>query len=146
VRPEDAPLATLPTSLLEMLKNFPTSVKNKGPVSGRGVFSDSTALFIPGELPQEAEYWLYKALEKAPGKRNDTGLWLACQLRDEGLSFTQASYVMDRYAVHVQLLESDHGYSRSEAVASLHQAYSRPARSKVTSELRPSNWTLNTTP
>ena len=130
VRPQDAPLAKLPTSLLEMLMNFPTSVNSKAPVESTAI--NSTAIYLPGEFPQEAEYWLYKALEKAPGKRNDTGLWLACQLRDEGLSFTQASYVMDRYAVHVQLLESDHGYSRSEAVASLHQAYSRPARSRVT--------------
>ncbi len=45
VRPQDAPLAKLPTSLLEMLMNFPTSVNSKAPVESTAI--NSTAIYLP---------------------------------------------------------------------------------------------------
>jgi len=71
---------------------------------------------------------LQEALVRAqPGNRNDTGLWLACQLRDNGISQAEAEAIMLRYSAQV----GDTGpepYTEREAIASLQQAYNRPAR------------------
>jgi putative DNA primase/helicase len=75
-----------------------------------------------------AERILQEALDRVrPGNRNDTGLWLACQLRDNGLSQAESEAVMLRYAVQVgnSGLEP---YTESEALSSLQQAFTRPAR------------------
>jgi putative DNA primase/helicase len=69
-----------------------------------------------------------EALRRAqPGNRNDTGLWLACQLRDNGLTQTEAENVMLRYVAAVGATGVE-PYTNSEAIATLNQAYSRPAR------------------
>ena len=73
---------------------------------------------------------LEKALGKATqGSRNDTGLWLACQLRDSGYTEAEAEGVILEYASRV------HGngtepYTRAEAIATLKSAFSKPARAK----------------
>lgn len=74
-----------------------------------------------------AEHWLQRALGKvAPGNRNETGFWLACQLRDSGLTYLAALIVMRRYQEGVPA--SDHAYTVAEASASLDQAFLQPAR------------------
>src|SRR5574337_1960406 len=72
------------------------------------------------------QYWLDKALGRAVpnSNRNEIGLWLACQLRDAGLSYGEAEHWVREYAT----LAPGRGYSDSEALASLKQAYTRPAR------------------
>ena len=46
---------------------------------------------------------LGKALNRATqGNRNETGLWLACQLRDNGSTEAEAEVVMLDYASRVQ--------------------------------------------
>ncbi|MFC1964495.1 hypothetical protein ACFLWG_00605 [Chloroflexota bacterium] len=73
---------------------------------------------------------LDKALNKAAqGNRNETGLWLACQLRDSGSTEVEAEVVMLDYASRV------HGngtepYTRAEAIATLKSTFSKPARAK----------------
>ena len=73
---------------------------------------------------------LEKAVSKATeGNRNQTGLWLACQLRDHGYTEAEAEGVILEFASRI------HGngtepYSRAEAVATLKSAFSRPARAK----------------
>jgi len=75
-----------------------------------------------------AERILQEALDRAhPGNRNDTGLWLACQLRDNGLSHVEAEGMILRYAAQVGNAGPE-PYTEREAIASLEQAYSRPAR------------------
>src|SRR5579871_649922 len=73
--------------------------------------------------PQSAEHsWLRRALERArPGTRNATGYWLACRLRDAGVSLEAAEAIMRRYAAQVPA--GDHPYHPREALASLHSAY-----------------------
>jgi len=75
--------------------------------------------------PDAGLYWLNKALAAGvPGCRNETGFWLACQLRDAGLTQAQAAPIMADYAARVP----GDGYTEREAAASLAQAYKAPAR------------------
>ena len=74
---------------------------------------------------------LDKALDKATqGSRNETGLWLACQLRDSGYTEAEAAGVMLDYTnrVHGNGTEP---YTRAEAIATLKSAFSKPARARV---------------
>lgn len=106
------------------------------------------ALSNAGNRPQEAprapragnngrsttdpgSYWLKQAVLKAhAGSRNETGLWLAAQLRDSGLARGEAESVMLDYAN--QAPAGDHPYTSFEALASLASAYSRPPREAAT--------------
>jgi len=73
-------------------------------------------------IRKAAEYYLEKALAVAtPGNRNDTGFWLALQLRDLGMSETEAEFYMQRYVESVP--KGDHPYTEAEALASLKSAY-----------------------
>jgi putative DNA primase/helicase len=61
------------------------------------------------------------------GGRNDVGLWLACQLRDERYSRRQAGVVLvEQYVPAVT--RPDDEYTEEEALASVESAYSQPAR------------------
>lgn len=76
----------------------------------------------------DGEFWLGKALAKAvPGNRNETGMWLAIQLRDNNVSRGEADSLLRSYAARVP---QPHGqpYTESEALASLKEAYSKPPR------------------
>lgn len=77
-------------------------------------------------------YWLDKALDRLGNHgRNDTGFFLACQLRDNGMSEHEARGVMLEYQNRVPA--KDHKYTEKEALDSLEMAYSGgkrdPARS-----------------
>lgn len=73
---------------------------------------------------------LNRALGKAThGNRNETGFWLACQLRDNGYTETEAEGIMLEYASQV----SRNGikpYTRTEVLESLKSAFSKPPRAK----------------
>jgi putative DNA primase/helicase len=63
--------------------------------------------------------------------RNNAGFWLACQLRDNGLTEAEAEQVMVRYAARVPRYNAKgdgEPYTKTEALATLRSAYSRPAR------------------
>jgi Bifunctional DNA primase/polymerase, N-terminal len=65
--------------------------------------------------------------------RNDAGIWLACQLRDNGYSQGEAETAMRNYQSSTPSTNAKgqrEPYSVAEALASLRQAYSRPAREK----------------
>lgn len=71
------------------------------------------------------------AVDKASGaSRNDLGLWLACQLRDERYSQDEARPCMLRFADSVTDLKPE-PYTHAEANDSLASAYSRPARHAI---------------
>ena len=74
--------------------------------------------------------WLIKkATIDASGRRNEAGLWLACQFRDNGIEFEVAREAMLDYCEMVnQRWPGDHEYSPSESLDSLQQAYSREPR------------------
>ena len=76
-----------------------------------------------------------RALQRAEvGNRNDTGLWLVCQLRDLGLSEAEASGFMRLYARAVP--EGGNTYTEEDAQKSLEQAYARAPREPPKSEER----------
>jgi hypothetical protein len=69
-----------------------------------------------------------RALQQVkPGTRNTWGFWLALQLRDNGCDRSSAEQAMLRYQEAVGGT-GDHEYSATEALRTLHSAYSRPAR------------------
>lgn len=75
-----------------------------------------------GRIEDAAEYYLDRAISTAtPGTRNDTGFWLACQLRDLRLPETVAESYMRRYAAAVP--QGDEPYTEDEALTSLKSAY-----------------------
>ena len=64
--------------------------------------------------------------------RNNSGFWLACQLRDRRYAFEAAARVMRQYAAGVPELNQKgqlEPYTEADALASLEQAYSRQPRS-----------------
>lgn len=67
----------------------------------------------------------------ARGGRNNCGFWLACQLRDNGYSVSDAEAAMHVYRSRVQSTNAKgkrEPYVETEMMASLRQAYSQPAR------------------
>jgi len=84
---------------------------------------------VEGKKPKTlTDRILQEALSRAqPGNRNDTGLWLACQLRDNSTSQAEAEAIMRQYAAQVGNTGTE-PYTESEAIASLEQAYKQPAR------------------
>lgn len=76
---------------------------------------------------------LYRALDLAHsgGRRNESGFWLACQLRDNNFSEADALDVLRQYAGQVPETNSKgerEEYTQEEARHSLGQAYRREAR------------------
>ena len=86
-------------------------------------------------IKQAAEYYLRRALAVATvGNRNDTGFWLACQLRDLGLDESEAEAYMIRYAEGVP--QGEHPYTVKEALSSLRSAYKREPREPAIPSIR----------
>lgn len=84
-------------------------------------------------LPAKAEQpgggkWLKDAISRAgPGRRNAAGFWLACMLRDDGLTLQEAAPIMLAFQSAVAV-SADHVYSWNEAKESLKSAYARSPR------------------
>lgn len=78
----------------------------------------------PIQAENPADYWFNKAVKEAKlGSRNETGFNLACQLRDSGISETEANLYLSLYANSVPQSKED-PYTYREAIASVKQAYS----------------------
>ena len=103
-------LAPLPSRIVAALAPVPD---NKVPTPGANGAQDMGA------------YWLEKALAQThEGARNEYGHWLACQLRDSGMSQDAAEEWIRAY--HAQV--PGDGYTMREALASLKSAYKRTPR------------------
>jgi DNA repair photolyase len=81
----------------------------------------------------KADQFLQEAVLMVAGKegsRNERGLWLACQLRDLGISVEQAAEYMDRYVAALEAVRKagQEPYTRGEALHGLEMAYSREPR------------------
>jgi hypothetical protein len=73
----------------------------------------------------------YLARERNGAGRNDTGLDLACQLRDNAYTEQEAAAVMAQYAAAVKTVNTKgrpEPYTEAEARATLRSVYGRPAR------------------
>ncbi len=108
------PVAALPRWLCDLLTP-----------PGRSMSGGSPRSRVSPSSEVEAR-WLRRALERVrPGTRNVTGYWLACRLRDAGVSQEAAEAILLRYAAQVP--PGDHPYPVREALASLRSAYQSPA-------------------
>ena len=108
--PHEVPLAPLPDWLLKLVRRPGAMPAREG-----------------GGGERDGRFWLERALARAePGTRNDTGLWLALQLRDDGLTAAEAEPIMREYARRAP--NGDHPYTEREALATLEQVYRRPPR------------------
>lgn len=117
----DHPPAALPAWLREM-------VVNGGSPSEKKAQPARSASRQAGRRMSRPERLLSQAIERAhEGSRNETGLWLACQLRDNDLSETEARSYVQRYAAAVRG-RGGHAYTEQEALASLRSAYSQAPR------------------
>ncbi len=87
---------------------------------------------IDGGSRPASETLIRKALEAATRSgRNNAGFGLACQLRDSGYSHSEAEDGMGAYVSRVastNMKGQREPYTEREAMASLREAYSRPAR------------------
>jgi hypothetical protein len=79
-----------------------------------------------------ASLLIERALERVPVVgRNNARFWLATQLRDNAHSQNEATTIMMEFAARapgVNMHGKPEPYTRQEVLASLRQAYSRPAR------------------
>jgi hypothetical protein len=82
-----------------------------------------------GQSVEEARFWVERALRKVEegDGRNDTGSWLAQQLRDQGLSRDQAARLVIEFQSAVEH-RGGHRYTRSEVLASLESAFGTAPR------------------
>ena len=82
--------------------------------------------------PPPGERLLALALERSATEgRNNSGFWLAVQLRDNGYALSESRRFMDQYlsgAAGTNQKGACEPYTRDEALASLQQAYNSPKR------------------
>lgn len=113
-------MAELPVEVQELIADRRLEARELQPVELPAGFSDFAA----------KSQLLAEALAKVEdgGARNDTGFWLATQLRDERYSFEEAAeVVVDQYQPAVEANDSPY-YTNQEAYASVVSAYSVPPR------------------
>lgn len=92
---------------------------------------------VRSDLPPNAKNWLNKALSRAGvGNRNETGFWLAAQLRDDGISEGEAQNIMLNYQRSVAG-SNGNTYSEREAMQTLRSAYKSPKREPARNLSRP---------
>lgn len=82
---------------------------------------------------------LDRALSKATqGNRNETGLWLGCQLRDSGYTGAEAEGVMLDYASGVDRNGTE-PYTRAEAGAADYVAHVASGDGEIDNIIKPRN-------
>lgn len=86
------------------------------------------------ELPANLDRWLERAMQRGGG-RNETGFWLATQLRDDGVSMGEAESVLRSFQARVT--NAGNPYTLKEAIDSLKSAYKAPRREPARNLARP---------
>lgn len=80
----------------------------------------------------DSERLIQMALDRADAEgRNNGGIWLACQLRDNGYSISEGELAMRAYRSRVpgtNIKGNREEYTEREMIATLREAYSRPPR------------------
>lgn len=121
----ESPLRAAPGWLLQAIRDISSPRPDSRPITGKTEPRNDSG-----------EYWLNKALARANiGSRNDSGFWLACQLRDSGMSKGEAESVLRSYVGRVPQ-GAGAIYTEGEALASLREAYSAPPRTPAQSLTR----------
>lgn len=119
--PELVSINSLPTQLRNILLPVQSPCRNVGSEDDRLVTEVSRLVTAATKRLSEQG-------------RNGAGFWLACQLRDAGVSAAEAEMHMRSYcdqAPSVNAKGQSERYSWSEAAASLKQAYSRVRRDAI---------------
>jgi putative DNA primase/helicase len=111
-------LTEAPAWLLDLIRKFTKKPTTKAK-------TETKPQNINGAGERLLKHWLARA---TPGNRNNTGFDLACQLRDNELSESEAKGFMRDYARSVP----GDGYTEKEALASLREAYKGPKREPAT--------------
>jgi hypothetical protein len=111
--------------LMSFLREDEIKPDVREPILGTGLIESG------GRAPAEEILATFLARERNGAARNNTGLALACQLRDNNYSEDEAVVVMLQYAASVKSTNSQgirEPYTDSEALATLKSAYARPPR------------------
>jgi putative DNA primase/helicase len=133
----EAPLAALPTHLLDKVRE-PDRTVARAPAAPVPSLVRATPALRPADPAARARYYLESAIERsADDGRNASGFWLACQLRDNGLTREEAEPWLLEYQAAVENA-GDHPYTVEEALQSLAQAYGREPRDPTTFGVAPS--------
>lgn len=123
--PAPYPLDLLPAELRQFLG---LAHPPKSPASING--TERSTASAGGRV--DAERLMRMAIERAGVEgRNNSGLWLACQLRDNGYAKSEALAVMRSYracAPGTNTKGAREAYTEQEVFATVKEAYSRPAR------------------
>lgn len=120
------PFDVLPSEVRMFLRNHGEANSNQTRMT--------PARLLAGAIgnPVDRERLIEKALGiAAEAGRNNAGFWLACQLRDDGDSFGGATAAMRAYRSRVASANTKgqvEPYAENEMMASLMEAFSRPAR------------------
>lgn len=127
----EIPFKTLP---IAHLRHYYTQARKRAQIQkealgyqSKAKASGSASQPVHGQSSDLHEVLLQRAIEQAPGGRNNAGLWLACQLRDNAYSQMDAERIVASYAASVGNTGS-HAYTEQEAVKTLRSAYGRSAR------------------
>lgn len=83
--------------------------------------------YVDTDEKWDAQALVNEALGRTANGRNNAGLWLACQARDEGYSQSEAESILTDYQSRVADPSS---YSLGEALATVRSSYRRPPRDK----------------
>jgi len=111
VSPDEVPLASCPEWLLLLLQETKAEQHTKG-----------------ATLENDAgRFWLGRALaEVIPGRRDDWGFWLACQLRDAGLSYADCETILVEFAQRCPA--GEHPWTEKDAMSKVKSAFTQGAR------------------
>jgi hypothetical protein len=125
VFPVELPPQPLPGFLLDILR--PQKSTPAQPVHPNGNGTHPT-----GNAPTAAELMEMATRQAGADGRNNTGLWLACQLRDNGYTKAEAWNIMRTYQRTVENDKAGDPYTESEAQKTCDSAYSQQPRSPWT--------------
>ena len=119
----DTYLVEAPSWVLDLISNLESE-----PIGSLLPANEAPARLI--DTTDSGEYWLNKALaQTAPGQRDNDAFWLACQLRDHGLTQAAAEPYMRNYARSCpQYPGNKDPFTESDAIDSMVSAYTGTAR------------------
>jgi len=120
-------LADLPLSFIDLF----TTIRAQPQATAYGHNTPLAAW--PQSSQDDANYWVHRAVSKAvEGTRNETGMWLAVQLRDAQVSQSEAESAIHSYIAQVTTAASP--FTERDIMPTLRNVYRTPARDPARSQ------------